>query len=469
MIMIRETNRKKSFHLTPSQTIVVGFAVMILIGAFLLNLPAASRSGESIGFLNALFTATSANCVTGLVVVNTMEHWTLFGKIVILALIQCGGLGFMTIITVAMMFTRRRISLKNRQIIQASFNQDGVGGMVKLVQKVILVTLVFEIAGGLLLALAFHFTAAMPPGKALYQGLFHAVSAFCNAGFDNLSTESLVPMQRNIPVNLLLMALILAGGMGFTVWAETGALLRNKEKKPLRRRLIHLSLHSKIVFTVTFALIIGGALLFLLFEWKNPQTLGALSSGEKVLAAFFQSVTLRTAGFNSISQSGMTEISQFFSCLLMLIGGSPGSTAGGIKTVTLGVILISVVSVLRGRNKLAAFGRSLPLDILQKALTVAGTMFLVVILSVGLLHFTEASNPYPHTLLDLAFEVCSAAGTVGVTTGITPHLSEAGKIVIIICMFLGRLSPVTVVVALNRKLHGSPDDLNLPHERVMIG
>lgn len=466
---MRSGTRKRMLHLSPSQTIVAGFALMILVGALLLNLPIASKSGESIGFLNALFTATSANCVTGLVVVNTMQHWTVFGKVVILLLIQCGALGFMTVITVGMLFARRRISLKNRQVIQASFNQEGVGGMVKLVQKVLFFTLLFELAGTLLLALAFALTASMGPGEALYQGLFHAVSAFCNAGFDNLSAESLVPYQANVPINLVIMALIIAGGTGFTVWAETGALLRNKKKQSLRLRLMHMSLHSKIVFVVTLLLITGGTLVFLLFEWGNPQTLGYLPPGKKVLASAFQSVTLRTAGFNSISQSGMTEISQFFSCLLMLIGGSPGSTAGGIKTVTLGVILISVVSVLRGRGKLEAFGRSLPLDLLQKALTVVGTMFMVVVLSVVLLHFTESTNPYPHTLLDLAFEVCSAAGTVGVTTGITPHLSEAGKVVITVCMFLGRLSPVTVVVALNRKLHGGADGLALPHERVIIG
>ncbi|MDL2235520.1 Trk family potassium uptake protein [Christensenellaceae bacterium OttesenSCG-928-L17] len=459
----------KKLHLTPSQTIMAGFAMMILVGAILLNLPIASQDGNSVGFLNALFTATSANCVTGLVVVNTLEHWTVFGKIVIVILIQFGALGFMTVMTMMMISVRQQISLKSRQAIQASFNQDSIGGMVRLVKKVVYITLLFESIGALLLAISFWATTPMSLGEATYQGIFHSISAFCNAGFDNIGTEGLVPFQTNLPVNLIIMALIIAGGIGFTVWGEVGNLIKNKEKRSWRLRIIHLSLHSKIVFTVTGILILGGTALFLLMEWSNPLTIGNMTTGEKVLSASFQSVTLRTAGFNTLPQDGLTEISQFFSCLLMLIGGSPASAAGGMKTVTIGVIFVSMVSVLKGRNKLEAFGRTLPLELLQKALTVMTTMLIVVIVSTVLLHFTEQANPFPHTFLDLAFEACSAAGTVGVSTGITPHLSPAGKIVITICMYLGRLSPVTVVVALNRKLHANADGISLPKERVIIG
>lgn len=442
---------------------------MILVGALLLNLPIASRSGESIGFLNALFTATSANCVTGLVVVNTMEHWTWFGKAVILLLIQLGGLGLITVMTIGFVLTRRQITLRNRQVIQASFSQDSIGGMVRFVKNVLLSTVIFEAAGALLLAISFCATASMPVGESVYQGVFHAVSAFCNAGFDNLSTSSLIPYQSNVPVNFILMFLIVAGGIGFPVWGEIRRVAKNPQKKPLRFRLTHLSLHSKIVFVVTGTLILSGALIFLLLEWANPKTLGELSLWQKIQAALFQSVTLRTAGFNSIAQDGLTEASQFVSCILMIIGGSSASTAGGMKTVTVGIIIISMLSVFRGRSNLEAFGRTLPMDLLQKALSVAAAMLVVVFTSTMILCFTERGSPFPHTFLDLLFESCSAAGTVGVTTGITPYLSPAGKIVITICMFLGRLSPVTVVVALNTRLAAATDGLAFPKERVIIG
>lgn len=375
----------------------------------------------------------------------------------------------MTLVTIAMLLIRRPISLRSRQTIQTSFNQDNIGGMVRLVKHVVLITVFFEAVGALLLTITFWAGGTMRISEAIWQGIFHAVSAFCNAGFDNIGTESLVALQRNIPINFIIMALIVAGGIGFTVWGEIALALKNKEKRSLRSRLHRFSLHSKIVFTITGILILGGTLFFLIVEWSNPRTLGNMPILEKIQASLFQSVTLRTAGFNTIPQDGLTEISQFVSCIFMLIGGSPAGTAGGIKTVTLGIIIISMVSVVRGRNKLEAFGRSLPLDLLQKALSVTSIMLIVVFFSTTLLHFTELHNPYPHTFLDLLFETCSAAGTVGVTTGITPHLSTAGKIVLIICMYMGRLSPITVVVALNKKLRAGDDSIGLPMERVLIG
>lgn len=460
---------KKTWHPTPSQTILAGFACMILIGAVLLNLPIASTSGESVGFLNALFTATSANCVTGLVVVNTASQWTWFGKIVILLLIQFGGLGFMTILTVGLLVTKRQISLRSRQAIQTSFNQDDIGGMVILVKKVIRFTILFEGIGALLLAICFFATTPMGLGESLVQGCFHAISAFCNAGFDNIGGDSLIPFQANLPINLIIMGLIISGGIGFIVLDETEKLIRNEKKQSLRHRLSHLSLQSKIVFTATSALLLSGTLLFLLLEWKNPATLGPMPVWQKVLAALFQSVTLRTAGFYTVPQNGLTEISQFFSCIFMMIGGSSASTAGGIKTVTFGVIIAAMISALKGRQHIVAFQRTLPLRLLQKALTVAGTMLVVVLTSTVLLHFTEQANAFPHSFLDLFFEVSSAAGTVGISTGLTPYLSSPGKLVLIACMFLGRLGPVTVVIALNSKLNqmvGGPEYI---HERVIIG
>lgn len=464
---LSQFKKKRVWHMSASQNIMLGFAGMILVGAILLALPIASKSGESVGFLNALFTATSANCVTGLVVVNTMAHWTVFGKAIILLLIQFGGLGFMTVMTMAMIVTGQRISLRNRLTIQASFNQDSIGGMVRLVSRVIASTLIFEGCGAVLLALSFYFTAGMSWFQSLYNGIFHAISAFCNAGFDILTESSLVPYQSNWSINLIIMALIVAGGTGFTVWAEIYSMF--KVKKSLRSKITHMSLHSKIAITVTTCLLVGGTLIFLLFEYNNPETMGSMSCGDKILASTFQSVTLRTAGFNSIPQDGLTETSKMFSCLLMLIGGSPASTAGGIKTVTLGLIIISMISGFKGKNKLEAFGRTLPLDLLQKALTVTTIMIIVFTVSTTLLYFTEQNTEFPHSLLDLMFETASAAGTVGVTAGITPYLSSPGKVILITCMYLGRLSPMTVVVALNSRLHSHTDGISYPQERVIIG
>ena len=460
---------KKTIYLTPPQSLLDGFVMMILTGALLLHLPIASKSGESVGFLDALFTAASANCVTGLVVVNTAERWTWFGKIVILALIQFGALGFISVITIAMLMTHRQITLRNRLVIQASFNQDSIGGMVRLVKNVILITTVFETAGALLLAVSFYAGSTMTPWEAAYQGIFHSISAFCNAGFDNIGADGLLPFQSNVSVNLTIMVLIVAGGVGFTVWMEIGRFFKNEGKRIPRPRIAHLSLHCKIVSAVTGILILFGAVMFTLLEWRNPETLGDLPVWQKFMAALFQSVTLRTAGFNTIRQSGLSDASKFVSCILMMIGGSPASAAGGIKTVTAGVIVFSMISAIKGRGEVEAFGRSLPPDLLQRALTVASAMFAVVFVSSLLLHFTEQSNPYPHTFFDLLFEACSATGTVGVSAGITQSLSPAGKVVIIICMYLGRLSPVTVAIALNTKLNAGSGGIAYPKERVIIG
>lgn len=460
----------KQIKITPPQVITISFAVLVLTGALLLNLPAASKNGESVGFINALFTATSASCVTGLVVVNTALHWTVFGKIVILGLIQIGAFGFITLLVFTMVLLHRQISLKDRLLVQTSFNQNTPGGMVRLIKKVIITTFSIEAAGALLLTGAFYCSSpGMPLFKAFYNGVFHSVSAFCNAGFDIIGTESLTPYRGNTFINLIIMALIVAGGLGFTVWGDLFRVAVPKRKVSLRKRFIHLSLHTKIALTVTVVLIAVGTALFMLFEWNNPNTLGGLSGYDKSLASLFQSVTLRTAGYNTISQGGLTDISKVFSCILMIIGGSPAGTAGGMKTVTIGVIIISSLSVLKGKRRIEAFGRSLSLHVLQKALTVSCMILLVVFFSATLLYFTEQNGGYSHTFLDLLFETCSAVGTVGVTTGITPDLTFYGKLIMTVCMFLGRLSPVTVAVSLNIKLHAGKDTAAYLEEPVIIG
>ncbi len=463
--------KNKRFHLSPPQAITLSFFLMILVGTLLLCLPFASNDGKSVGFLNALFTATSANCVTGLVVVNTLTQWSLFGKLVILALIQLGGLGFISLLTLGMVFLRRKISLENRLLIQATYNHNDLGGMVRLVRFVIRSTIIFESIGAVLLAGGFFFsTPGMSPLRAVGMGIFHSISAFCNAGFDIIGPNSMMPYHGNWYINIVLMALIIVGGLGFTVWSEIVTRAKNrKAKRTMYQRWLFLSLHTKVVFLVTAVLLVLGAALFLLLEWNNPATLGPMPTDEKILAAFFQSTTLRTSGFNTIDQGAMSSPSKLLSCIYMFIGGSPAGTAGGIKTVTLGIIVIAMVSALRSKNKLEAFGRTLPLDLLQKALTVVGSLMIVVLTCTFTLYFTEMNSAFQPGLMDLLFESVSAAGTVGVTTGLTPHLSDAGKVVLSVCMFIGRIGPITAVVALNMRLKRDGQSVGYPSERVIIG
>ncbi len=458
-------------RLNPPQIITLSFLTMILAGACLLNLPFASKSGESIGFINALFTATSANCVTGLIVVNTAAHWSLFGKCVILVLIQAGALGLVTILTISMVVFHQKISLKDRMVIQAAYNQNSLGGMVKLVRRIVFITFLIEAIGACLLTIFFYVTEELRFITALWYGIFHSVSAFCNAGFDILGPDSLMPWHGNLFVTIPIMLLIVSGGLGFTVWVDIyhGIRAALREKHSPMTMFRKFTLHTKLVLITTLALIVSGTILFLLLEWNNPDTIGQFSVFGKLEASLFQSITLRTAGFNSISQEHLSEGSLFLSCLFMMVGGSPGSTAGGMKTVTIAVIMIAVISALRGRSEIEVCGRSLELLVLQKALTVMFAVLAVIVSATFLLYITEQNNAYAHSFLDLFFECTSASATVGISTGITPYLSSAGKIVITFCMFLGRLSPVTVVVALNMKQSNGASHITYPNENVIIG
>lgn len=449
-------------HLSAAQAILLSFAAMITVGTALLALPMASRSGASVGWLDALFTATSANCVTGLVVVTTASHWTLFGQLVILALIQLGGIGFITVVTGGLIVLRRRISLRQRLTIQTSFNQANIGGMVKLVGRVLRYTLLIEGVGAVGLTLAFW--REYPLGRAAWYGVFHAISAFCNAGFDVLGANSLAPYRDDPLVTGIVMLLIVLGGLGFTVLTELRNLVRPNPRR-WGKRLRHLSLHTKLVLVTTAGLLVGGTLLFALLEWHNPATLGPASAGHKWWASAFESVTLRTAGFFSIDQGGLSDISKLAASALMFIGGSPASTAGGIKTISLAVMAVAVLAAIRGSNRLTVFRRQLPLAALQKALAITGTLAGLITVAVLILHFTEPGSP----ALDLLFEATSATGTVGLTTGLTPSLSAAGKLVITLCMFIGRLSPLTLAVALTGRMAANPDLLAYPDETIISG
>ncbi len=414
-------------RLRPAQLIVFAFLLLVVLGTLLLSLPAASADGRSCGALTALFTSTSAVCVTGLVVRVTAEQWSAFGLSVILCLIQIGGLGFMTIVSVFFFLLHRRIGLKQRMLIAQSLSLNEFDGVVRMTRHVLLGTLLFEGVGALLLTVRFCFVTSFP--RALAWGVFHAVSAFCNAGFDIIGSNSMADFVGDPFVNLVLIALIVVGGLGFFVWDD---LYRH-------RHFRELSVHTRLVLLMTAFLIVGGAVLFALLEWENPATLGALSPGKKLLAALFQSVTLRTAGFETIPQGAMREPSQALSLLLMLIGGSSGSTAGGAKTVTIAVLLLAVLTTMRGRSRVTVFGRSLADDQVRSALSLI-TMLLA--LAFGGAVFLSASQGF--AFLPSLYETVSALGTVGTTTGLTPLLGTAGQLMIICFMFFGRVGIMTL-------------------------
>ncbi len=455
--------------LTPSQIIVLGYLIVLFIGACLLNLPIASVDGNSIGFIDALFTATSCLCVTGLVVVTTVSYWTLFGKIVIIMLIQIGGIGFMTLLSNFLVLFGKKITLRERLIIRDSFNQSSLEGMVRLVKDVAVGTLIVE--GVAAIILCFVFVPDFGWAKGIWFGVFHAISGFCNAGFDIIGNDSLKPYVSNVSVNVVIMLLITLGGLGFAVWLDILKTFKLvKEKNFSWNNSSHrLSLHSKIVLSLSGMLILIGAVFFFCAEYKNPDTLGPLDLGTKILASFFQSVTLRTAGYYSIDQHGMGYASKFMSIILMFIGGSPGGTAGGIKTVTLSVIMIVVYSVITGRNSVQAFKKNIPIEILQKALTVVMINLFVIIVATIILTFTEKNMAFDFEFIDLLFETTSATGTVGLTLGITPYLSPVGKIVICIAMFVGRVGTITFAMALAVRQNAVKSIINYPEEKVIVG
>lgn len=440
-------------RLSKVQTIALGFFLIIVVGTVLLMLPAASRDGQSTGFLNALFTATSSTCVTGLVVVDTYTNWTLFGQAVILVLIQIGGLGFITIGMFFSIFLKRKIGLQERNLIQESVNSLQLAGAVKLVKKIVCYALMFEGVGALLLM--FRFIPEFGWLKGIWYGVFHSVSAFCNAGFDLMGQfepySSIVRYRDDVLVNVVIMALITIGGIGFIVWDDI-----SKHKWKVKKYM----LHTKIVLSTSAILILGGALCFYLFE-KDNLLLGMDTKGQ-ILASFFGSVTPRTAGFNTLDTAGYSEATRMLTVILMFIGGSPGSTAGGIKTTTLVVILLYIWSNLRNQKGLNIFGRRLDEDAIKKASTVFSINLILAVLCVT---FMSAVEPLP--LSDIMMEVFSAVGTVGISTGITRDITTVSKYMLILLMYCGRIGSMSFAMSFTEKKKSTP--VQLPVERITIG
>ena len=446
---------KKPLRLRPTQIIAITFAVIILAGTLLLSLPLASRTGQSNGFMPALFTATSATCVTGLIPGDTWTLWSGFGQTVILVLIELGGLGFMSAASLVVFLLRRKVGLRQRMLIAQALSVNEMDGVVRLQKWVLLGSLIIQLGGALILF--FRFLPDYGWLKAIKWGVFHAVSAFCNAGFDIVGDiapgANMILFNRDPVVMITVMALIVLGGLGFFVWEEV-ATVRSFRK---------FSVYTKLVLLMTGVLILTGAVLFGLLEWNNPRTLGEMQTPHKILNAIFQSVTVRTAGFTGVDQMALTDGSKAVSIVLMLIGGASGSTAGGMKIITFLVLVLFVVHRARGRNTVTVFHRTVPQDKITDAVTIASLMVGLAVMGAV---FITATCPVGFT--DALFETVSALATVGLTAGATPVLTLPAQLLIVVFMYFGRVGILTISLGF---LMGNKagDRFQYAHTNLLIG
>lgn len=442
----------KRKRLSTTHIILLSFLAAILIGSGLLALPIASADGEAVPYIDALFTATTSTCVTGLVTLPTVTTWSGFGQAVILLLIQIGGLGVITVFAGIMVMLHRRMGLEDRLLLQDAFNLNSLSGLIRFVKRVLAGTFAIEGVGALLCMPVFVPQFGL---RGIWISVFHAVSAFCNAGIDILAQDSLCQYATHPLINGVTMALIVLGGIGFIVWWDVLSVWRGKKR--------HLMLHSKIALVTTAVLILGGAAAIFAFEYHNPQTIGNLGLWDKIQVSLFQSVTTRTAGFATIAQENMTDGATLVSMILMMIGGSPVGTAGGMKTVTVTVLLASALATIYNRDEVAMFNRNIAKTAIRKAFAVA-CMFIVIVLTATLLLAAVSDRP----LLDLAFETVSATATVGLTRNLTPFLNDFGKLIIIVTMYLGRIGPISLAIAF-RVRRANPDMIKNPTEEISIG
>lgn len=439
---------------------MLGFAGLIILGSFLLMLPNAQEASQGLSLVDALFTATSAVCVTGLVVVDTATQFSTSGELIVMGLIQIGGLGIMTVSALMMLLMGRRISLKDRLLMQEALGSFSIAGVVRLTRNIVAATLAIEGIAALLLTL--RWAEEMGWGKAAYMGLFHAVSAFNNAGFD-LTSASMRPFASDPFIIVLITTLVLMGGIGFLVLED------------LWRHRLHwerLTLHTRLVLQVTGILVVVGTVLYLATEAYNPATFGPMHWLDKLTNAYFASVTPRTAGFESVVTGKMWDVSLFITIIMMFVGASPGGTGGGIKTTTFSMIALTIRASATGREEIHVMGRKLPRDLVDKAVTIAAIAMGLIAIMTSLLLLTEHTALNDPTagfnFLDVLFEVTSAFGTVGLSTGLTPTLTPAGKLLITLMMFVGRVGPLTMAVALAQRTQFR-ETLHYPEDRVMIG
>ena len=444
---------KKRIRFSYPRLLAGGFGLIILVGALLLSLPLAARSGTGTPFVNCLLTATSATCVTGLITYDTFTHWSAFGQGVILTLIQIGGLGFMTLISMFVMLLRKKINLRERLLLMQSSGNLTLEDVTGLIRRILTGTLMIEVSGAV--AFSFYFIPRLGVGKGVYNAVFHSVSAFCNAGFDLMGRvqpfSSFTTEVDNVLLNVTIMILVILGGIGFLVWDDVLAHKWHFKKY---------ALHSKLAIVSTAVLLVGGTVFFYFSETNGA--LSGLSGGAKWMAAAFQSMTLRTAGFNTVEQAALSGPGSILSMILMVIGGSPGSTAGGVKTVTVAVVLLSAMGVMRNRRNVEVFRKRIPGEIIHQAFAVV-MIYTVVLFGVGML----LSWLEPFDLRSIFYEISSAIGTVGITMGITPELSTAGKLLITFLMFFGRIGGLSLAMAFSEDRPEPP--LQRPDENVLIG
>lgn len=451
----------KNMRVSDTQRILLGFLLTILVGSIVLALPVCHAPGADISYLDALFTATTSVCVTGLVVVDTFAAWSLFGKVVILILIQIGGLGIVAFITGAVMLVQRKATLENRMLIENAFNLENISGIPSFLRKVFLGTLLVEFLGGLLCIPVFVKDFG---NFGIFVAFFHSISAFCNAGIDIIGPVSLCDYAGNLWLNLVTMVLIIMGGIGFIVWWDVMSTVNKLRRKEIRKERFfeRLSLHSKITLTATAILIAGGWLLFLVGEWSNPETLGPMNFFEKLLAALFQSVTTRTAGFASIPQDALHPGSVMLCVILMFIGGSSVGTAGGVKTSTVFLFFLSAWSVIRGRERITAFKRTIPTQLVRRAAAILLISITVLCGMVMLMTVVDKSD-----FIDIFYEIGSALGTAGLSRGVSGTTGAGGKIVLIMCMYLGRVGPISLALAFSNIR--SKRNIRYPEQSITIG
>ena len=436
-----DTTAAGSAQYTTVRIIMLTFLAAILAGTLLLMLPVSTAAGERCSFLTALFTATTSICVTGLVVVETAAYWSLFGKVVILLLVQIGGLSVVILWARVMMMLHRRFSLRFRILIRDYFNMENMQGISGFMRKVVRWTLIAEGAGAVLYSLVLVPKYGFM--KGLWMSVFTSVSAFCNAGIDVFGPDSMIAYQKSLPMNLITMLLIILGGLGFFVWLDMIGTFREcrKTRGGSRNYFGRLHEHTRLVLTATLILIVSGTVIVYIGEFRNPATIGDMGFGEKILASLFQSVTFRTAGFSTVPQEALTPFTCVAGLFYMMIGGSPTGTAGGIKTVTAAVLLMNAVSYIRQENETVVYGRTIPRQMISRAIAIVTVNAAMTLLFIELLLLT---NDVP--VLSGIYEIFSATGTVGLSRALTASLNPAGKVIVILAMYAGRIAPISMVM-----------------------
>ena len=439
--------------------IMLSFLFAVLIGSVLLSLPFSTADGKPVPYIDALFTATTSICVTGLVTLPTFSTWSIFGQIIILIMIQIGGLGIITIMSGILISFNRRFGLKDRILLQDAFNLNTLSGIIVFIKKVLIGTFIVEGAGTLL-----YMTVFIPEYglRGIWISVFNSISAFCNAGIDIMSENSLCPYALNPSVNLTTSLMVILGGIGYVVWWDVIRVSKDFPDKKFRC-FSSLSLHSKLALSSTAVLLILGTAGFFIFEYNNPLTIGNMSLFDKLQVSFFQSMTTRTAGFASVPQQNLTNTSAVFSLFLMFIGGSPVGTAGGVKTVTMAVLLFSALAAIRNKEDLSLFRRRISRQAVSKAVAVVTVSFMIMFISTILLSSVTDAD-----VIDIAYETVSATATVGLTRDLTPTLNLWGKIIIIVTMYLGRVGPISLLVAFNVK-KSKNNIIKDPVENISIG